>query len=227
MSLSLNKATEQVKLSLNKRGITVIPNDINVSLLLDYSGSMSRQYENGDVSRVLQRLLSIANTIDDDGKLELVIFENGAKHVGTLDVNQYDETDKIVSDICDKYRMGGTEFAPAVNKILEVLSADSAVSKMFGSFFGKKPEVQGKQLLVMISDGDNSDQSAFAQAIKRIESMPNVYLQCVAIGYDSQSLRALAAKSDSVGYSSVSDFKKTDEDLINSIVSSELLQKFA
>ena len=227
MSLTLNKATEQVILSLNKRGITNIPKDINVSLLLDFSGSMSSQYSNGNVSRVLKRLLSISNTIDDDGNLELVIFENSATHVGTLNVNQYDSTDQIIKDICNNYRMGGTEFAPAVDKILDVLSNQSTAKKVFGSFFGKKPTVEGKQLLVMISDGDNSDRSAFERAVATIESMPNVYLQCVAIGYDSSSLRALADKSDSVGYSSVSDFTKTDDELINSVINPELLQKFA
>jgi hypothetical protein len=227
MSLSLNKASEQVVLSLNKRGITNIPKDINVSLLLDYSISMSSHYNNGNVSRVLQRLLSISNVIDDDGKLELVIFENGANHVGTLDVNQFDSTDSIVRDICNKYSMGGTYFAPAIDKILSVLSSGSSIGKAFSGFFSKKPAVEGKQLLVMISDGDNSDQVAFAKAVKTIESMPNVYLQCVAIGYDSRSLRELADQSDSVGYSSVSDFTKTDEDLINSVINPELLQKFA
>lgn len=227
MSLSLNKATEQVVMSLNKRGITNIPKDINVSLLLDYSYSMDRHYNSGAVSRVLQRLLSISNVIDDDGKLELVIFENGANHVGTLDVKQYDDTETIVQHIRNKYSMGGTNFAPAVNKILDVLSTESSVSKAFGGFFGKKPTVQGKQLLVMISDGDNSDATAFSQAVSTIENMPNVYLQCVAIGYDSSSLRDLANRSDSVGYSSISDFTKTDEDLINSVINPELLQKFA
>lgn len=227
MSLTLNKATEQVVLTLNKRGITNIPKDINVSLLLDYSGSMSNQYSNGAVARVLQRLLSISNVIDDDGKLELVIFENSATHIGTLDVSQFDETNRIVQNIRDNYRMGGTEFAPAIDKILEVLSAGSSVGKMFGGFFGKKPTVEGKQLLVMISDGDNSDDKAFAKAVQTVESMPNVYLQCVAIGYDSSSLRKLADQSDSVGYSSISDFSKTDEDLINSVINPELLQKFA
>lgn len=227
MSLSLNKATEQVVLTLNKRGITNIPKDVNVSLLLDYSYSMSSHYSNGAVSRVLQRLLSISNVIDDDGNLELVIFENGANHVGTLNVSQFDTTDRIVDQIRSKYSMGGTNFAPAVDKILSVLSAGSSIGKAFGGFFGKKPAVEGKQLLVMISDGDNGDHKEFAQAVKTIESMPNVYLQCVAIGYDSRSLRALAEQSDSVGYSSISDFSKTDEDLINSVINSELLQKFA
>lgn len=227
MSLSLNKATEQVVLTLNKRGITNIPKDINVSLLLDYSYSMSSQYSNGAVSRVLQRLLSISNVIDDDGKLELVIFEDGANHVGTLNVSQFDSTDRIVDDIRRKYSMGGTNFAPAINKILSVLSSGSSIGKAFGGFFSKKPAVEGKQLLVMISDGNNNDGPSFAQAVKTIESMPNVYLQCVAIGYDSSSLRKLAEQSDSVGYSSISDFSKTDEDLINSVINPELLQKFA
>ena len=74
MSLSLNKATEQVVMSLNKRGITNIPKDINVSLLLDYSYSMDRHYNSGAVSRVLQRLLSISNVIDDVAKQQDTLY---------------------------------------------------------------------------------------------------------------------------------------------------------
>ena len=66
---SLTKATEQVVFNLTKRGITDVPKDINVSLLLDYSGSMEGDYNSGAVTNVLRRLLSISNTIDDDGNM--------------------------------------------------------------------------------------------------------------------------------------------------------------
>ena len=236
---TLTKATEEVAFNLTKRGITDVPRDINVSLLLDFSGSMDLQYRNGNVSRVLQRLLSISNTIDDDGDMELILFHNNAYHYGTLNVNQYEDTDDIVSDIISKYSMGGTEFAPAVLKALEVLGADTVKSSVAKtrSFFkrlfslGAQEEtcqrVPGKQLLVMISDGDNSDRRDFNETVKLIENMPNVYLQCVSVGYESTYLQQIADQSDSIGYSSLQDFSKTDDALIESIINKELLNKFA
>lgn len=235
MTLSLNKATEQVVLNLNKRGITDIPKDVNVSLLLDYSYSMDSYYNNGAVERVLQRLLSIANTIDDDGQLELVLFENKAHHYGTVNVDQYDNVKGIIQDIKKKFNMGGTEFAPPVKKILEVLNKSLAKEKARGFFknlFTKDTpqdlsQPLGKQLLVLISDGDNQDKGAFTTLVKQVEEMPNVYIQCIAIGYNSSYLQEIADRSCSVGYSSISDFSKTDDELINSVINKELLTKFS
>lgn len=252
-TFTLTKATEEVKFNLTKRGITNIPTDINVSLLLDYSGSMSNHYSNGSVIKVLQRLLSIANTIDDDGLLELVLFENSAHHYGTLNVNQYEQVPQIIKDICSKYNMGGTEFAPPIKKILEILAetVDIQVSNQstekpkgfFSKLFSKEiPSlsemitktvvkepltVNGKQLLVLISDGENSDKNLFNNMIRQIESMPNIYLQCIAVGYNSPYLQQIADYSCSVGYSSISDFSKTNDELINSVINSELLSKFS
>lgn len=235
-SFNLTKATEQVSFNLTKRGITDIPKDINVSLLLDFSYSMSSQYSSGAVARVLQRLLSISNTIDDDGLMELVVFHHDAMHYGTLNVDQYDEVTTIVEDICRRYSMGGTNFAPAINKILDILGQNTPIKKVSGFFknlFSSQEqapssfELPGKQLLVLLTDGENSDSTEFNNCVKRIESLPNVYLQCVAVGYDSESLRQLAATSSSVGYSSLSDFSRTDDDLIESVVNTELLTKFA
>lgn len=237
---SLTKATEQVVFNLTKRGITDVPKDINVSLMLDYSGSMEYEYKSGSVANVLRRLLSISNTIDDDGNMELVVFHHDAMHYGTLNVDQYDEAEDIVSDIQRKYRMGGTSFTPAVRKTLEVLgtTTETVLEKaagFFGKLFGstttkevvKVSAVEGKQLLVLISDGANSDTNEFRRLVREIEQMPNVYLQCLAVGYESSFLRAIAEESDSVGYSSLSDFSKTDDDLIESIINKELLDKFA
>lgn len=237
---SLTKATEQVVFNLTKRGITDVPNDINVSLLLDYSSSMEGDYNSGAVTNVLRRLLSISNTIDDDGNMELVVFHHDAMHYGTLNVSQYDQAQDIITDVRRQYRMGGTCFAPAVRKTLEVLGtsketvvekATGFLGKLFGSTTTKEvvkvSEVEGKQLLVLISDGSNGDSADFRQVVRQIEQMPNIYLQCLAVGYESSYLRAIADESDSVGYSSLSNFTQTDDELIESIINKELLDKFA
>lgn len=252
MSLSLNKAIEEVKLNLNKRGITDVPQDINVSLLLDYSGSMSRQYQDGTVEKVLQRLLSISGTIDDDGILQLILFENRAHHYGEVTTEQYDSVKDLVKDITRKYSMGGTEFAPAIDSILKVLSSEevevqktfetsSKKGGFFKSLFGKKEvtktvrtvkerhstgKIEGKQLLVLITDGDNSDNAAFRSKISLIEKMPNIYLQVISVGFESTYLQDIADASNSVGYSSLKDFN-TDGALIESIINPELLEKFS
>lgn len=239
MSLSLTKATEEVKLSLTKRGITNVPTDINVSLLLDISYSMTGEFNNGSVQRVLERLLSISNTIDDDGDMELVVFSNSAYHHSTLNVSQYDETESIVNDIKRRYTFSGTSFAPAISKILDVLGytkpSTAPVAGFFSKLFSRASDevqpssggVEGKQLIVLITDGENSDTPEFMRKVQLIEELPNVYLQCVGIGHRSNVLQDLADRSDSVGYTALKDFSQTNDELISSIINKELLTKFS
>lgn len=232
--LNLDKATNEVRINLSKRGINTLPENLNVSLLLDFSGSMRSHYNNGNVSKILKRLLSISNTVDDDGLLELVLFHHEAIPCGTINVDQYDKTDSLISNFLRKYDMGGTNFAPAVYKILELLSLQVPTKPVgfFTNLFKSSkttPTVytpEGKQLIVLISDGENSDTSEFEDVVQHIEKLPNVYLQCIAVGYTSSYLKQIAEKSDSVGYSNLKDFSNTDNALIDSIINVELLEKF-
>lgn len=244
-SFNLTKATEQVAFNLTKRGITLTDKDINVSLILDYSASMSQHYTpGGRVEDILKRLLSISNTIDDDGLMELVLFTSNAYQYGQLSVDQYDEARAIVQDICARYSMGNTQFSPAISKILEILTVNSETPvpvkkepSFFSKLFGAKEEVvlqnvpviPGKQLLILISDGENSsyDNRELLSQIDRIEQLPNVYLQFVAIGFDSKYMQDIADRSDSVGYSSIASFNYSDDQLIESILSKELMDKFS
>lgn len=231
MSLNLTKATEEVTFNLTKRGL-VAPNDINVSLLLDFSGSMDHYYRSGTVAKVLQRLLSISNTIDDDGILQLVPFHHTALPPQEITVEQYDDAAVIIRKLMNEYSMGGTAYSPAMDKLLGVLSNDTPVAKATGFFsrlFAKNepafPKIEGKQLIILITDGEPSDQSEFLKRIHELEKTSNIYLQTIAVAYDSNYLRTLAERSDSVGYTSISDFDSSDEALIESIINPELLAK--
>lgn len=226
MHKSLTKATEEVVRTLTKRGVVSIPRDINVSLLLDISGSMRPYFSNGSVTGVLERLLSISNTIDDDGVMPLTLFHHDAHFYREVKSEEYENAQSIIDDIVSRYSFGGTEFTPAVVKALETLAPSVG---FFSRLFSKPavPAVEGKQLLVLITDGENSDSREFSAIVQELEKMPNIYLQTIAVGFDSGYLSGIADQSDSVGYTSISSFTGSDEKLINSIISNELLTKFS
>lgn len=47
-----------------------------VGLVLDISGSMRNLYKNGTVQKVVERILAVASQFDDDGMLDVWIYDN-------------------------------------------------------------------------------------------------------------------------------------------------------
>lgn len=223
--ISLKKISEDVVISLQKKGVTNIPKDINVSLVLDQSGSMSRYFDNGTVANILRRLLGISNVIDDDGNLPFVVYHSDAYDAGTLNVSQFDQVSSILTDTVRKYGFGGTAYTPAINSILKKLGGGGFLGGLFGN---PMASIKGKQLITFITDGEtnSSDQRDFEEKIKLIEKSDNVYVQLICVGFHSTFLSGLGDRYDSVGYSSISDFSKTDEELIEAIVNPEVVAKF-
>lgn len=73
--------TEREKLDLRKREITKVlltkgapTAQARVVLVLDKTGSMRRAYSTGVVSRVVERMVPVAATLDDDGALECYLY---------------------------------------------------------------------------------------------------------------------------------------------------------
>lgn len=223
--ISLKKVSEDVVISLQKKGVTNIPKDINVSLVLDQSGSMSGYFGNGTVANILRRLLGISNVIDDDGNLPFVVYHSSAYDAGTLNVNQYDQVEQILGESIRKYGFGGTAYTPAIDTILKKLGGGGFLGGLFGN---PMASIKGKQLITFITDGEtsSSDEREFEAKIKQIESSNNVYVQLICVGFHSNFLSSLGDRYDSVGYSSISDFSKTDAELIDAVVNSEVIAKF-
>ena len=73
--------TEREKLDLRKREVTKVlltkgapTAQARVVLVLDKTGSMRRAYSTGVVSRVVDRMVPVAATLDDDGALECYLY---------------------------------------------------------------------------------------------------------------------------------------------------------
>ena len=47
-----------------------------VGLVLDISGSMRNLYKNGTVQKVVERILAVASQFDDDGMLDIWVYDN-------------------------------------------------------------------------------------------------------------------------------------------------------
>lgn len=201
-----------MKKKLNLEGVKA-----QVILCMDFSGSMDHLYRGGQVQELAERLLPLGLAFDDNGEVDFYLFHDGViKIPETLKRSNYQGY--INSKILGKYSMGGTNYAPIINTIVE----DYAGTAKRQGLFGKKVQEEKKFSLpvyvIFITDGANGDRSAAEEAIKNASRF-GIFFQFVGIGgaqfpflekLDTLSGRVL----DNANFFKVDDLsRKSDEDL--------------
>jgi hypothetical protein len=85
-----------------------------VVLAIDASGSMKAMYRNGTVQRSLERMVSIADVLDDDGQMEVWFF--GDYPVRSAPVTVRTMADYVEANAAAKKRAEGGNFEPRAMK---------------------------------------------------------------------------------------------------------------
>lgn len=65
---------KSVKIVLEKKNLTTVR--ARVGLVLDITGSMRALYKSGTVQKVVERILAVASQFDDDGLLDVWVYDN-------------------------------------------------------------------------------------------------------------------------------------------------------
>lgn len=166
-----NELKDDNKISLRKDIISKIcleKKELNnltckVVVVLDYSVSMRSLYTNGDVQKILERVLPLGLNFDNDGKVETWLFNDGFNRINDLSISNYKdyiENEKIM----DKYKLGGTRYCPVMKEIVKTSKIDSAITYVF-----------------FVTDGDNCDKKDTGKFIVEASKEP-VFFQFIGIG---------------------------------------------
>ena len=188
-----------------------------VVVVLDYSGSMTRLNSNGNVQRTINRLVPLGLTIDDNGSIDLYLFQNDFRKLADLNLSNYK---RYVQNVikASGYRMGGTQYAPVLKAIIEGSSHRQA--GLFG--FGGKTIASGPivddgdaTFILFITDGENADSGETDKIIKKSSGM-NVFIQFIGIGNERfQYLKKLddlpGRVRDNTGFTKMKDLDKADD----------------
>lgn len=140
-----------------------------VALVLDFSGSMSGRYRDGTVQAIIERIMPIANQFDDDGELDLWIFESGFKRLETININNFYG---LAKSLLQKYRMGLTNYAPVMNDVISKYTVEDT------SYL--------PAYVIFVTDGDNDDKQTTENLIRDTCTQP-IFWQFVGIGNHSMS----------------------------------------
>lgn len=159
--------TKKSLISLEKNSL--IGAKARVALILDYSGSMSNQYKNGDVQKVLDRIMPLAVNFDDDGSFECWAFAEKAlrlSDVSLSNLNNYIETEQG----------GHKKWNAGARYNNEPAVLESAVE-----YFTKTSPSRLPVYIVFISDGGVSETRKIKQILKHASNYP-IFWQFVGIG---------------------------------------------
>jgi hypothetical protein len=135
-----------------------------VVLVLDISKSMNRLYKSGVMQRVIERMLGLALTFDDDGQVDLRLFGTRTytlPPVTLADIEGYVERkilphDKIIE---------ATHYAPPLQQIQDRY---------------RSPQTD-PVFVIFITDGGNADRRQSTEIIRTLASEP-IFIQFVGIG---------------------------------------------
>lgn len=177
---------KKMVIDLTKKKNIDINQKARVVLALDFSGSMSNHYASGYVQRALERIIPLALRFDDNGSLEVYIFDTKSNKLPDVDLKNFDGY--VKKEIMEKYEMGGTNYSPVMENVFKnsYNGNDPAFTKgkgLFGKLFGgSKPETtMDPTYVIFITDGDNSDHGATERLIKEY-SKHGIFWQFVGIG---------------------------------------------
>ena len=168
----LEKAPKLVNLakkatsSLEKRQLQQLT--AKVALVLDASGSMNRQYKQGRVQEVVNRLLPLAVSFDDDQALDCWAFARDPQYLGEIGLSNYDGFIDNAHGGWRKWALG-----PRVNNEAEVMKAVTE--------FYQKDGLDVPVYVLFISDGGVSDNRGITRVMTEAAKLP-IFWQFVGLG---------------------------------------------
>lgn len=168
-----------------------------VALCLDFSGSMRRRYNSGEMQRLAEKVLALGTQLDDDGAIDLFIFDTKATYLGEVTLDNF-------RGAIDRYtkgrHMGTTDYAGLFRLVQDHygfgnLGANgNGAGKLLGGLFGKKPAASTPAPLsnpanepvfaVFLTDGAPDSRPAAIEAITKASYAP-IFWQFLSIGRES------------------------------------------
>lgn len=231
MTISLDKRAAAVRISLDKHQIRKPP-IMRVGLAYDVSGSAKSFYYNGHIQQTNDRLLGVAANFDDNGEMDVWVFDNKSRKLETAKAGDYgDYVDKeILPNVGGMWN--GTSYAPVMQDIVDFFFKPTKAKKS-GGFFGFGGRAKEEQpfnadvpaFVMFVTDGVNDDKAA-TERVLRDSQKYGIYWSLVGVGNPSEFgfLQKMADDLPNVGFTNLSSLNVSDETLYDEIICEELCE---
>ena len=195
-----------------------------VALCLDYSGSMANEYKSGAMQKLAEKALVLGTQFDDDGAIDLFLFDTEADHVGEITIDNYQGS---VDRLRGRRHMGLTYYGKAIEEIRAFYGF--AEPKKRG-FFSRKPRntelpVKEPIFVIFLTDGAPSD-AAQAKLQLSLASKQPIFFKFLSIGREEiQFLEKLDTMEgrfiDNANYQAVGSVNRLTDDKLFGILFEE------
>ncbi len=213
--INLSKCVADIS---KKNGVDLGSMRAKVVAAIDYSGSMVDLYHKGTVQRTLNKLIPLGLTFDDNGSIDVFLFQNDFRKLEDLNLSNYENyVEKVVNN--SGYSMGGTNYAPVLRTI--IYGGTQRIKKFLGFIKNEEyiPPVvdDGDPTFVLfITDGENYD-IAQTNDVVFSSSEKNVFIQFIGIGNRKfENLIKLdnmpGRKRDNTGFSRMASLERVSDD---------------
>lgn len=240
MGISLIKIEQEAPelLSLAKKADSAVSQNrlrgqkSKVALALDFSGSMRNDYRNGSMQRLAEKVLALATQLDDDGAIDLFLFDTTAEYVGEVTLKNFRN---IIDKLTSGRRMGTTNYADLFRKLVAFYKLTPEASDAKGGFGGlfKKSSSAGYAprtspvnepvLAIFLTDGAPDSKPQAVEELTKASYAP-VFWQFLSIGRENipflQKLDDLDGRYvDNADYKPVGNVDTlSDDELFNMIL---------
>lgn len=147
-SISLRK--EKVSIILEKKKLS--NEKARVGLVLDISGSMRNLYKSGEVQKIVERVLAVASQFDDDGALDVWVYDNEFSRLPAATEKNFDGyVDQYILNNESVHKFGRNDEPRVMEDVIQkYIREDSSEDPVFLVFINdggckagiKKPIVQ-------------------------------------------------------------------------------------
>lgn len=240
LTMNLEKATTALRMNLQKAGIHTPP-ELEVGIALDVSQSFEDEHTDGITNTLITRLIPWALAFDPDKKIDCFTFSDGPRHVHDVGPITVDNLEGFVRneviDHVDGWN-GGTDYSYVVERFLAHFGWAQVLEKasFIGKLFGQKDRIvetgeKRKSLVIVITDGDNSDKARTEQILRESEQRKDaVYFLFLGVsnqGTKFPFLNKLGDMFGNVGYYGISNLRAfinlSDDEFNEALVTDELL----
>ena len=109
-----------------EKNIDLSSHRARVFVVMDRSGSMTSLYQSGEIQNVLTRLLPLALKFDDNGELEVYVFNTSCIQMPSMNLSNYESY--VKREIMNKGYgpSGGTSYSPVIEKTMSIYDDGSS-----------------------------------------------------------------------------------------------------
>lgn len=172
---------KKVDLTLEDKKLTTVK--ARVGIVVDISGSMDIVYKNGTLQKVLERLLAVASRLDNNGKLDVWVFNEICQRLPAVTEDNFE--DYANREILPTFgKVGNGRYDNYAPFMLDIMQK-----------YLKEEPAKFPNFIVVVGDGGCSDASKTETALKAASKYP-IFWQFIGIPIPSQDWMVSEIKSD-------------------------------